>query len=325
MGPLAAQGAPIRKAAARLCLQRTMKKIPTLNFEPAASREFEVIEVGAQQAGNARLKHPFRTDFFQILWFYEGSMTVQLDFEELQMCPGTVLLLNNNTVQSYRMEGAVKAELVLFTENFLVRALDNVHVLEASPVFNGLVPTPALPATHGLAAVWKFMLEEYKRQPDVYQSAFLQHQLHSFILLAEREISGRYVRSAAGVDEAIFFKFKRLVEQHFKAQKGVQYYCAHLAITEKRLNKATAAVVGLPAKQLIQRRVLLEAKRLLSSGSENVKAIGLELGFSEPTNFVKYFRKHTHTTPSQFRHQHHPARIDPIKAETDLFGTRASR
>lgn len=44
-----------------------------------------------------------------------------------------------------------------------------------------------------------------------------------------------------------------------------------------------------------------QAKRLLAHSTLAVSAIGLELGFSEPTNFVKFFRHCEGLTPAAFR------------------------
>ncbi len=40
---------------------------------------------------------------------------------------------------------------------------------------------------------------------------------------------------------------------------------------------------------------------MLVSTSLSVKEIAFALGFGEPTNFLKYFKKHTSLTPVEFR------------------------
>jgi len=54
-------------------------------------------------------------------------------------------------------------------------------------------------------------------------------------------------------------------------------------------------------KQLIDAYVILEAKRKLSIENIRVQQLADELGFDEVTNFVKYFKKNTLLTPSQFK------------------------
>jgi AraC family transcriptional regulator, transcriptional activator of pobA len=63
-------------------------------------------------------------------------------------------------------------------------------------------------------------------------------------------------------------------------------------------------VLGKSPKVIISERVLLEIKRLLVHTNQSIKEIGFDLGFNEPTNFIKYFRQQTGQTPSEFRDSH---------------------
>jgi AraC-like DNA-binding protein len=60
----------------------------------------------------------------------------------------------------------------------------------------------------------------------------------------------------------------------------------------------------LTPKALIDQRICLEAKRLLVYSTLSGSSLSSLLGFSEPTNFVKFFRRTTGTTPQQFRAAH---------------------
>jgi AraC-like DNA-binding protein len=56
------------------------------------------------------------------------------------------------------------------------------------------------------------------------------------------------------------------------------------------------------AKEFIDRRVLLEAKRLLAHGDLPAAKIAARLGFPSATNFSTFFRQRTGTSPLAFRH-----------------------
>lgn len=58
---------------------------------------------------------------------------------------------------------------------------------------------------------------------------------------------------------------------------------------------------GVPAKAFLSLRIALEAKRLLAHTAESVGALAGQLGFDEPTNFVKFFRREAGCTPGEFR------------------------
>ena len=96
-------------------------------------------------------------------------------------------------------------------------------------------------------------------------------------------------------------RFQQLLEAHFAQEKSVAFYAAALGCTEKTLSRDCLALLGKPAKTLIGERILLEAQRFLTYGNDAVNQIGYRLGFGEPTNFVKFFKKQTALTPQQFR------------------------
>ena len=95
-----------------------------------------------------------------------------------------------------------------------------------------------------------------------------------------------------------------MLERNYKTDKSVNKYASDLSISEKRLNKATSNILDKSPKELIDERVLLEAKRLLAYSNTTIKEIAFGLGFEEPTNFIKYFKKHIEQTPSEFREKH---------------------
>jgi|TARA_B110000902_G_scaffold265723_1_gene350866 AraC family transcriptional activator of pobA len=47
--------------------------------------------------------------------------------------------------------------------------------------------------------------------------------------------------------------------------------------------------------------MVLEAKRQLVVENIQVNQLAYALGFDEVTNFIKYFKKHTLLTPTQFK------------------------
>jgi AraC-like DNA-binding protein len=78
-------------------------------------------------------------------------------------------------------------------------------------------------------------------------------------------------------------------------------YAKRLGYSESTLSRACVAATGYTAKQAIDLRVALEARRMLVHSDATVAQIGHRLGFSEPTNFVKFFRRTCGVTPLDFR------------------------
>jgi AraC-like DNA-binding protein len=95
--------------------------------------------------------------------------------------------------------------------------------------------------------------------------------------------------------------FQRLVERSFWKRHRVVEYADLLGCSEKSLTRAAMEVAGVKAKAFITSRINLEAKRLLAHTALSIALIGERLGFPDPTNFVKFFKREVGCTPGEFR------------------------
>jgi AraC-like DNA-binding protein len=103
-----------------------------------------------------------------------------------------------------------------------------------------------------------------------------------------------------------FVWFRDEVEKSFRTRHQVADYAARLGYSTRTLNRLARENTGLSAKQLVDERIVLEAKRLLAHGPDPVARIAEELGFDDPSNFSKYFQHRTGTTPATFRDRVRP-------------------
>jgi AraC-like DNA-binding protein len=99
-----------------------------------------------------------------------------------------------------------------------------------------------------------------------------------------------------------YFEFKTLIEQHFKTQHHVQAYADQLNMTAEMLGKVVKHTVNKTPKQVIDERLIGEAKRLLAWTRLSNKEIAYHLGFETNSYFNRYFKKHCQQTPVNFRH-----------------------
>ncbi len=96
-------------------------------------------------------------------------------------------------------------------------------------------------------------------------------------------------------------RFTALVEQEFRSGKGVGAYAEGLGVTATHLTRVCRAASGRPASDLLQERVVFEARRLLAETALPVAEISRSLGFTSPAYFTRAFQRRTGQTPSAFR------------------------
>lgn len=282
--------------------------IESHNFKAGLPVQFEIIDLkDLYKSHEVDLTSAHRTNFYQIIWFQQGKGVHNIDFQAVEAEAGSMVFLNLGMVQKFEETQQLEGITILFTPEFYCRATADVQYLNSNILFNDLLGDFHVSVGDAKAtfeAIVNLMHTELAISKDEYQEAYLQNLLHNFLLLAERQKKTQdfvELKKDANLDYVMWFK--DALDGGFKEHKTVSYYAHELNITEKRLNQATSTVLGQSPKQIINHRVMLEAKRLIGHTSNNIKEVAYFLGFNEPTNFIKYFRQHAGITPVEFREQ----------------------
>ena len=195
--------------------------------------------------------------------------------------------------------------MVLFTNEFLVSYLEKLEAQKSIQVFNELLGVPKLQLSKAefseIAALIERMREEYFKTRDQHSLEIIRSELHILITKLYR-IKSR--QTAVIYDRKYlkeFIELQGLVEKQINQSKRVQDYAKMMGLSTKTLNNVTKNVVNKTAKEFIDEICIKQIKRLLINTPLSIKEIAYATGFEETTNFYKYFKHHTATTPERFR------------------------
>lgn len=137
------------------------------------------------------------------------------------------------------------------------------------------------------------------------RNEIIRAYLKSVLILVQRSKNAYNIQqpdSFTADDKRIqLVKFFNLVEEHYKEGLTINEYARKLNISTRTLSDLTNQQVNKTPSQMIQERIILEAQRLLVHSNLNINQIGFRMGFDDPSYFVKYFKKHTKMSPSDFR------------------------
>jgi AraC family transcriptional regulator, transcriptional activator of pobA len=101
--------------------------------------------------------------------------------------------------------------------------------------------------------------------------------------------------------QELLFKFKNLVKNCYIQHKQVSDYANKLFVTANHLNDTVKEQTGRTAKEIINEQIILEAKKSLQYSVDDVSQIAYNLGFEEPSNFIRFFKNNTNQTPKEYR------------------------
>jgi AraC-like DNA-binding protein len=246
---------------------------------------------------------PQRLDFDLLVHIESGAAVHTVDFNDHPLRPGDVLWVRAGQVHQWGAIADIEGTVVMFGPHSVDERVSNlirsylVRPQSHWPAAD-LAGTPVLRALDLLASSGDPRATE---RSDLRQAA-LAHSLAALLIqLALVEQVG--AAPALRPTHEAFAWFRDHIEDHFRSWHKVSEYADRLGYSARTLNRLARQHTGLSAKELIDERVVLEAKRQLSHADASVSEIAEQLGFEDASNFSSYFRRQTQLTPGTFRIQ----------------------
>jgi AraC-like DNA-binding protein len=264
------------------------------------------MQVGPMGAGrvwhaDAPLDRVHRIDFHVVMLFHEGPVRHMIDFAEYEVSAGDILWIRPGQVHRFSRTEAYRGTVLTMQPGFLPRA-----TVEATTLYRYDLPPLLHPDPDRLAAL-EHSLAQLEREyvdtatlPPSLHTAVLRHTLSAFLFrLAHLAVSS--AEAAREQTDTTFTRFRDAVEKDFATNHSVSAYADALGYSRRTLVRAVRAATGQTPKGFIDRRVVLEAKRLLAHTDMPIGRVGAAVGFPDAANFSKFFHQHTDTTPAGFR------------------------
>lgn len=152
-----------------------------------------------------------------------------------------------------------------------------------------------------LDVLCSMMYDEYLQPaPDL---SIIRQLLSSLFTIIESERKKLNLNNdeSKKIQSHTFKNFLKLLEEHYKESKDVNFYAEKLFMTTRNLNIICQEILNRSVSEIIETRKLTEAKNLLITTDKTIAEIGYELGFNEKTYFTHAFKKKSGFTPTEYR------------------------
>jgi AraC-like DNA-binding protein len=241
--------------------------------------------------------------YFTIAWNKGVAQNVNIDGSVHQFLPDTILPLMFD--QTFNFERAEDIVAWQFNREFYCMIDHDSEVSCAGFLFGvGSIMFIDLDAPY--QSKLKLLFDIFKQElstPDQIQRDMLLMLLKRLIIIITQLARSRYIPAEKLQEQRldVFRRFNLLVEDNFRQQHTVNYYAGLLNKSPKTLSNIFLLYNQKTPLQVIQSRILLEAKRLLYYTTKSVKQITYEVGFEDPSYFCNFFKRHTAMSPNEFR------------------------
>lgn len=228
-------------------------------------------------------------DYHELIFLDAGAGFHEIDGIRFEVNPPVVFYLRPGQTHCWNFSALPKGYVLLFREELLMK--------EDIDCLFGLPFCMAVPEEVRLLPLLATLYDEF--QAGVVTAPLSGAYLH--LLVTKLKTLPGTRAGSNGLADGLFQQYKRLVNEHFQDNRQLKFYAGRLNTTVGTLHAACKKSTGKTAASLINERVLLEAKMLLSATSLPVKQIAADLRFSDAPHFANFFKQHTNLTPRQYR------------------------
>ena len=265
---------------------------------------FEIISIKALyercEQSAYDLSVPHRIRFHSLIIILQGSGKHMVDFNEIALFPGAILPLTKEQVHAFEKPLQVEGFVISFEEHFLTQNMSEQQLFHFLQLFHSPSIVIGQENLGALDPLLSLLSNTYKETTPHLKAELI----HSILIGLFFQIKRLAVYQHQIFDSTRFkdyIRFKQLLTEGYRNSHNAKDYANQLAVSYKYLNEVCKEMSNMTAKSFIDHWLLLEIKRSLSENRYTAQEIAFKMGFKEPANFNRFFKKFTGYTPNQFQ------------------------
>ncbi|AZA90363.1 Bacillibactin transport regulator [Chryseobacterium nakagawai] len=280
-------------------------KIKTYHFLPCKYGQEILLDIGRiETLNNYVLDNTLhQLSFYEIIFIEEGAGSFTLDENEMPIAPQTIIFTSPGQVRRWEIKEKVKGYTLLFEKDFLHLFFSDELFLYRFQYFHQYSSPTQMQISEGSFGKCLDLLcgmEQEFGQLQNDSNHLIRSLLYQLLVILNRYYANVYNVQRDTSIHSDFYRFRSLLEKKFVNDRSVEAYSKMLNISSGFLNKICRQFSGLSAQQMIHYKLISEIKKQLYQ-NKSAKEISYDFGFSDPSNFNRFFKKLTGITPQQYR------------------------
>lgn len=255
----------------------------------------------------------FRPEYFSFLFIKDGTGKYTIDEYSFEATPHSIYFTNPSNYRTFSWKKIEEIYLITFDETFLKKNISK-DIFQDFPFLLIETVQPKIATNDFYKTVESIYLQIHREYINHSTAKFkiIGHLLAVLLYKIKEYFWPNYNPIYEGNRSSQIVKsFKQLVEKHYRELSTgkaetvfrVQDYANAQNLHPNYLSNVIKIKTGKPVAVWISEKTIAEAKSLLQNTAVSIKEISYRLGFAETAHFSNYFKKHTKTSPLQYRKQ----------------------
>lgn len=280
-----------------------MDNIPIRHIqkEPTLSGSFSIRDIGEMLVQKDLVETLHRHDFFYLLALKKGEGNHEIDFVPYEVSDHSIFLMRPGQVHQLTLKAGTTGYLIQFKNDFFLS--QNAQATELlRKVSHKKLCTLAGNSFEKIDSILDYIHKEFAEKCEGFEEV-IKANLNIFFIELVRHRQGNEAQPVAinPYSQEKLEKFFELLDANIINEKQVSQYADKLNLSTYQLSAITKSLLNKTPSDLINEHIILESRRQLLATSNQVNQIAYQLGYEDPSYFIRFFKKHTGHSPESFR------------------------
>ncbi len=270
------------------------------NYSAINNSTFDLIDTSQLKYSSSQLK----SDCYKIIWAKGDDCTIGVDGYRILLKKNHLLFVTPLNSVNFEIENKAIILYAFNREFYCIRDHDSEVSCNGFLFLGSSEPLNvelSKKEQKSFNLHYEFFIEEFEEK-DHIQGEMLLVLLKRLLIKSVR--IARKVLPKEDMPQSkldVIRKFNLLVEMHYKEKHKVGEYAELMNISPKSLSNLFARYFNKPPLKVINERIVLEGKLLLTFSDKNISEISYLLGFEEASHFSKFFKKNVGFSPKHYK------------------------
>lgn len=275
--------------------------------------DFKINNIHEMISGNG--EYNLNSRWYTLIFIKSGSGIIQIDFDEHSALRNKIFLIDKYKKFSWTKNEDLHGIMVQFTDNLYNQIYTGNPKIKSDQTLSGEFP-PIIKIEPDEENEWNNLIEV------VLKEYTKRNENSREVICLCMKILIMFYRRKANLNENLFIAdrkmkimndFTLLLNSRFSEIKTSKDFAEKLNISPNYLNAVCKEISNKTVSHIIQERIILEARRLLTHTELTVSEISFRLGFKDNSYFGRYFKKALGIPPERFRVANYKATAVKIK------------
>lgn len=235
----------------------------------------------------------------------KGHAELKINFQRKELKPGTLMIvLPGSMMEPVIVSDDLHIDTIFFSPDLILMDSFPDHFV----FFQEIQQMPCIQLSDSCFDIFRkhhsTISMHYYREQSISKMDILKCLLQALLyeirdLYSDyTEQSKRHTRAAA-----LTYEFFDLLRQYHKEERSVSFYAGKMHLTTKYLTTIIRKQTGKSILNWINEAVIAHAKFVLKTSNLSIMEVTDLLHFNDSSLFCRFFKRHTNSTPSEYRYQ----------------------